>query len=185
MHIWMEEKNTEIVSLQAQLQEQQTALLEKKIELALLQEKMAYQEQQIQQEIAMMKLSLMAEINMGSINKGSYSNPSFKSKIQIQSLRVHARSDLIQNERNLGEVSTQKVDEAELELNNSHQENKVNFSTSKSKVPLIGLNSQKEACNCNVIDINSIFRVFTTNSNAMTLEFLTLLLLLTLTNAPY
>jgi hypothetical protein len=40
-------------------------------------------------------------------------------------------------------------------------------------------------CNYNAIDINSIFRVFTTNPNAMTLEFRTLLLLLTLTNAPY
>jgi hypothetical protein len=40
-------------------------------------------------------------------------------------------------------------------------------------------------CNYNAIDINSIFRAFTINPNAMTLEFRTLLLLLTLTNAPY
>jgi hypothetical protein len=44
MHTWMEEKDTEIQSLKDQLQQQQAVMLQKQVELAVLQEQLMFQE---------------------------------------------------------------------------------------------------------------------------------------------
>jgi hypothetical protein len=82
MREWMNEKSKQVLTLKVQIMEQQMALLEKEIQLAMLHEKLVTQEHRMQEELNMMKeLSQMENTDSETYETETYEEFEFQNHI--------------------------------------------------------------------------------------------------------
>jgi hypothetical protein len=134
MRDWMKEKDLEITNLKSLVKEQQEALTQKEIDLAVLRERLANQEQRMQHELKMMKIALTTATNKKpNKNPENGTNKTNSGKeIHIQSLHVKVGSDMMQNQYDgkAIQAATQQATAAALEKIIADHENQNNTKSS-------------------------------------------------------